>query len=509
MTNGLCRAARGAALAMAAAILGSGLAGCAIVDQFSGRAIEYNLQAEQANDQQLLLNVVRASQRRPLQFTGLQSITGTASASAGTTWTFPFGEATHRPKGAVSPDSFVFTNSMSGGPTFTVPVLDTQEFYQGILNPISLQIFDFYVEQNYPKELLFDLLVSQASVAWTEGGTRHEKIYRNTPSSDEELAQFHTLIEYLLAMGLTTERIETTTDFGPPIEAARLTPSSSADMAQVLDSYAQLSTAGIELAQQGKDKTYHLEKKKSGYRLCFTKGDSSAANEVTGLDENLFCGQFRKTQKNSNQGVEINGNSELSGLSPLFERLGVNRMDGSGAPRAALVSLNISIRSTESIIYYLGEVVRRQLFPELEIGAPPRIIQTKTHVPAGYIPQSDCNAENGGGATYGKTDLQLLRHISANATPVPGPAPAAGSSAAADNAPVYYCENLLYVAKGFSLSGAFISVDYDGGSYALSNDIKLAGRSYQVLELVKQLLALNTSAKQLPAANVLSIITTP
>ena len=54
------------------------LTACAVVDQYSGRAVVYNLQAEQAQEQALLLNVVRASLRRPMQFTGLQSITGTA-----------------------------------------------------------------------------------------------------------------------------------------------------------------------------------------------------------------------------------------------------------------------------------------------------------------------------------------------------------------------------------------------------------------------------------------------
>src|ERR1700757_3767161 len=70
--------ARAAVLAAAVLVL----AGCTVVDRFSGRAVEYNLQAEQAQEQALLLNIVRASMRRPMQFTSLQSITGTASASA-------------------------------------------------------------------------------------------------------------------------------------------------------------------------------------------------------------------------------------------------------------------------------------------------------------------------------------------------------------------------------------------------------------------------------------------
>ncbi len=147
-----------------APLLAAALAGCAIVDDFSGRAVDFNLQAEQVQEQALVLNIVRASLRRPMQFTGLQSITGTASMSGGSSLSLPFGEATHRPKTAASPDVLGFTGTVSGGPTFIVPDLDTQEFYEGMLSPISLQIFDYYLQQGFPKEILFDLFVSKIVV---------------------------------------------------------------------------------------------------------------------------------------------------------------------------------------------------------------------------------------------------------------------------------------------------------------------------------------------------------
>jgi hypothetical protein len=54
------------------------LTGCTIVDRFSDRAVQYNKEAEQIQDQDVLLNVVRASKRRPLEFTGITTATGTA-----------------------------------------------------------------------------------------------------------------------------------------------------------------------------------------------------------------------------------------------------------------------------------------------------------------------------------------------------------------------------------------------------------------------------------------------
>src|SRR5262245_43536148 len=72
---------RGVSSAAAMLLVSLALVGCAVVDRFSDRAVVYNLQAEDSQQQALLLNIVRAALRRPMQFTTLQSITGTASAS--------------------------------------------------------------------------------------------------------------------------------------------------------------------------------------------------------------------------------------------------------------------------------------------------------------------------------------------------------------------------------------------------------------------------------------------
>jgi hypothetical protein len=46
----------------------------------------------------------------------------------------------------------------SGGPSFAVAVLDTQEFYQGITQPITGQIIDFLLNEGYSKSTVFYLL---------------------------------------------------------------------------------------------------------------------------------------------------------------------------------------------------------------------------------------------------------------------------------------------------------------------------------------------------------------
>src|SRR5438477_4088857 len=130
-----------------------GILGCALIDNYSWRAVDYNKEAEIAQQQTLLLNIIRASMRRPMQFTSIQTVTGTANVSGslqggavGTRQTpyisgFPLTPAganqlaasTNSAIARLATGNITGNVAMGGAATFTVPVLDTQEFYQGIL----------------------------------------------------------------------------------------------------------------------------------------------------------------------------------------------------------------------------------------------------------------------------------------------------------------------------------------------------------------------------------------
>jgi len=56
------------------------------------------------------------------------------------------------------------------------------------------------------------------------------------------------------------------------------------------------------------------------------------------------------------------------------------------------------------------------------------------------------------------------------------------------------------------LSTSLTSVTYNGLTYWIPADDKTAGKTLHVLSIVKQLLALNTSAKSLPQTNTISVI---
>jgi hypothetical protein len=124
------------------------LASACVADIFGERAVSYNQEAATNKDKTILTNIIRASLGRPLQFTDLTTVSGTASQSLSLAGVFPF--AVHRPPTVGVSDTFSPTASLSGGPTFSVANLSTKEFYSGILNSISTQEVAYYVDEGYP-----------------------------------------------------------------------------------------------------------------------------------------------------------------------------------------------------------------------------------------------------------------------------------------------------------------------------------------------------------------------
>ena len=509
-------------------LLGAALVGCAIVDDFSGRAVDYNLEAEQVQEQTMLLNIVRASMRRPMQFTGLQSITGSASMNVGSTLSAPFGEATHRPKTAASPDVFGLSGTVSGGPTFIVPVLDTQEFYEGILNPISLQIFDYYLEQGFPPEVLFDLFVSKIDVTWEQnsgaaGGARStdcerrvsnasngngganattaatqciDITYLNSVSNDFDFDQFQAIVDLLFAEGLSTEHVETTSQFGPPIPTKMLQPTSGGDegrqAAAIIQAYASAAQAGLKVTPARGQDGFQLEKNATSYRFCFRDFGGFPKTSL------LLCGSAKNREGTGAPAGQATGGQSTPGevsdsgttgfnltLSAKAQETLINRLQQAAAriapgnqpnlPNMHVTSFQLQLRSTEGIIYYLGEVTRRHLYPEqgkFPEESQPRIIKVPTQVPDGAMPEHPCSGDIAGRTQ--QTDLVFPSDLKDP------------TGATRGKASSYYCDDIFVVDK--EAGSAFISVSYDGGSYGLPQGSDRSGRTYQVLELAKQIL---------------------
>jgi hypothetical protein len=220
---------------LTSAFAAASLAGCAIVDKYSGRAVVYNIEAEQAQDQGILLNIIRAYLRRPMQFTTVSSITGTATATGSLQYSAPVNIPFRPGSIGTSIAQFPAVNTwtsggtLSGGPTFTIPVLDTQEFYNGILKPIPAQLWNLYTQQGYAQDLLVNLFVEKIVLRKADcDPSDHDRgceiVLQNYVEDDIEIELFQLFSDYLLQLGLTTEQEKDDPLLRPDKEGCDLTP---------------------------------------------------------------------------------------------------------------------------------------------------------------------------------------------------------------------------------------------------------------------------------------------
>ncbi len=142
-----------AAYTLLAIFLGS----CSFGGRFAYDAIDFNKTVEKAANAQILLNALRASDRKPMHFSTISQLRGghNISSTGGLSFSIPFG-ADAASAYTVSP-SLSLTRSTS--PSFDVGVLDTQEFHQGILQPTKMDTLEFYWQQRWPPELLLHLFI--------------------------------------------------------------------------------------------------------------------------------------------------------------------------------------------------------------------------------------------------------------------------------------------------------------------------------------------------------------
>jgi hypothetical protein len=472
---------------------------CSVVDDFSGRAVNFNLVAEQAQQQALLLNIVRASLNRPMQFTTLSSITGTASETANGTMSVPFGH--HRPTSGVSPDILGLSGTVSGGPTFTVPVLDTQEFYQGELKPLTGQEYRFFLDEGLWPAELFYIFVDHIEMTVADERSASKFEFHNYIAGDYfDYDRFAAVADYLLSLGLTIEEVRRPQTLGPPITAAQL---------RDLRDVAQLTTAGISIVpERSAEKTapaqtvapaaekakksaspkttgrYQLQKSTVIYRPCF----EPVSPPLGVIDPSLLCGSNdpNDTSDGSTGNLGRTGGFTAPGLAHLLTTIkaryvaGLPAGDPTTAEIAALPALpgdkklqvRLYMRSTEAIMHHLGTIAGRYLY---QTGSRQRVMQVKIGEP--YLPYP---AE---------------------------PCPPTADPTSQPTLLGFQCQNLFVLRSG-DAGDSPLSVDYDGKTFSVVSG-NTRGRTMQLLDLVKQLFALHTSAQQLPASNVLNIIGGP
>ena len=309
------------------------LSGCGATNSTTFRSMSaaYREVVEAYSNDNILINVVRASQKMPVSFLDIPSImgTGNVSANAGVTAT----------ANSISTMSNTLTPNVgltvSGGYTFTQSSLDNATFMKPFLSAIQPEIVGYLsANQAAPKSVLFSLVIDSIDVVTDKKDVIASFV--NDPSKEDYLS-FQRVLYVLVAAGLSVEPTFMKVPQSPVMDEATMRAS--------MGMFTAALASGItvdEIATPGRPKRYQLVRLLPQFRMCLNRtdgqilfGDSLAAS--------MYCTQTFKARAPSRTATELG--KLLSGL---------------GSQTYKDLSISIKLRSTRNVFDFLGQVVSMQ-----------------------------------------------------------------------------------------------------------------------------------------------------
>jgi len=238
-------------------------AGCATIEriqrtEISGTTTEFNKAVEKAQNEMLLLNIVRASNRQPMYFTTLNDIKGGMTYTLGTgAITAPFAKYNTNAGAEAGPTTFFTvapTVTYANYPLYDVALLNSKEFINGMMTPVPQETFAYYFDQRWPLGMLLYLLADSI-----RGG----EDYINS-ATEESFPQFQATVSKMAdpENKCTLEEDDHLSYIGPEIPACE---------AEDLRELVEVQKAGLKLQYLDKTQTYKLKSATTRYRLvCST-----------------------------------------------------------------------------------------------------------------------------------------------------------------------------------------------------------------------------------------------
>ncbi len=297
-----------ACCASVAAALASSMVGCATSGQVADQIVKSNMAQETAENELLLLNILRAYRRKPMHFTQVSAIHlpvgfGNPTFSLAT----PFGGDSSK---------YGLTTGLAISQSVDTAVQNTQEFMRGITTPVPPATMAYYLDQGWPKAMVFMLFVRQIKVS-VDGKTT---TYTSYPESEKDSNAFLAQVSKLTLCDFELKS-DDDKSYGPRLSEADVRPVAALAAAKAA------SLALTASAPASGPITYQFVTPAKGAHLVVTDmGD---------------------------------GKCELAGESV--------RMDHEPHDAAAIAASKTKrnwtfvLRSPEAMLYYLGEIARAQL----------------------------------------------------------------------------------------------------------------------------------------------------
>lgn len=127
------------------------LAGCSTIETAQRQAVRYNSAFSNARNEILLLNILRATHREPLQFSTISTVTGPMRGNISVTSAFEW--VFHDNDKLTPGGGFTFRD-----PAITLTPLDTKEFRQGMMKEIEPEYFAGLLDQGWTPDVVLNLV---------------------------------------------------------------------------------------------------------------------------------------------------------------------------------------------------------------------------------------------------------------------------------------------------------------------------------------------------------------
>jgi hypothetical protein len=330
------------------------LSGCNSINSASFREMSSayrDVAAGYANDN-VLLNIVRASRRMPVTFLEIPSVMGTGSTSAG--------GALGASVNSLNPNSVPgFFSAAAGsyyGPsaslsvndsfTFTQSSLDNSSFMNAFLADIKVDtVASLSNNVVAPTTVLYSLVIDSIEV-------RNQKneivsLIENNPNLPNYADDFQKALYTLVESGLSTQQVTNKMVLSPPMDAHTL----NNQFGVLASAFTQPGFMIETIKKPGARDMYQAVRVVPVMQFCFNKQLSS---KVIGhvFSDSAYC---------ANVGIENN--------LALGKQI---RVPGATTTDQGKVSLFIKLRSTRTVFDYLGRLV------DLQNQNPPRLITIKS-----------------------------------------------------------------------------------------------------------------------------------
>ena len=366
--------------------------GCAFQSQVDRATVDYNQAVANSTNDLTLLNIVRAMKRHPLHFTTMSKISGsfrvTGRAGLNTDIVEPGGSDKLSAVGAliertatIGAEKFVPSAGaeVTAGPSFDIGILDTQEFYQGILRSVDPDLVGSFINMGWPDDMVTAMFVERIELhvpaghgggAWAEAlgpdatdGGELVWVLENDPDDDDESREFGQFLKcFRLRPASRTAA------------ATRLWPVADMDKLKMGD-LAMLDGEKLSLSTEEPGRPRYVERPQPTVKTLGLKevplagAERECSFEFVSHDgarkQRVSIDIFHRREKRREIEalIESEEHEDSPGIAVELTRPGAQNVDAERDDVPA--SIHIVLRSAQAIIYYLGEYARASLLQKM------------------------------------------------------------------------------------------------------------------------------------------------